>query len=231
MIEYLRDRDLGAGFACRALGLSESAYYERRKRPKSARRLRDEQLMPLIEQVRAEPGGTYGVRRITRALRRKGVHVARCTVERLMAELGRQNRRDVRNPFRDRGEGGGTGQGRTGCQGYDEYQRMATARWRAGRARRPGGQAARRSRRAACRAGRGVDPGRAGWAVMSGQARSSVVVIRDSTPRDHRRPCLPPRPVRATGHRASQGTQPSSTGRDRGNDGALPPSSPPASHD
>ncbi|GGW79580.1 IS3 family transposase [Streptomyces griseoloalbus] len=87
MIELLRDKGLGVGFACRVLGLSESAYYARKKRPKSARRLRDEQLMPLIEQVHADSGGTYGVRRITRALRRKGVHVARCTVERLMAEL------------------------------------------------------------------------------------------------------------------------------------------------
>ncbi|WP_159402032.1 IS3 family transposase, partial [Streptomyces hygroscopicus] len=70
------------------LDLSPSTYFARKKRPKSARRLRDEQLMPLIEQVHAESGGTYGARRITRALRRKGHEVARCTVERLMAELG-----------------------------------------------------------------------------------------------------------------------------------------------
>ncbi len=44
--------------------------------------------MPLIERVHTESGGTYGARRITRALRREGVVVARCTVERLMAELG-----------------------------------------------------------------------------------------------------------------------------------------------
>jgi putative transposase len=43
--------------------------------------------MPMIEPVHAESGGTYGSRRITRALRRKGVEVARCTIERLMAEL------------------------------------------------------------------------------------------------------------------------------------------------
>jgi len=88
VIGHLKDKGLGVGFACRVLGLSESAYYARKKRPKSARRLRDEQLMPLIEQVHAESGGTYGVRRITRALKRKGVQVARCTVERLMDELG-----------------------------------------------------------------------------------------------------------------------------------------------
>ncbi|WP_443053959.1 IS3 family transposase [Streptomyces sp. IBSBF 2435] len=35
-----------------------------------------------------ESGGTYGARRITRALGRKGHEVARCTVERLTAELG-----------------------------------------------------------------------------------------------------------------------------------------------
>jgi transposase InsO family protein len=67
---------------------SESAYYAREGRPKSARRLRDEQLMPLIQQVHTESGATYGARRITRALRRKDVVVARCTVERLMGELG-----------------------------------------------------------------------------------------------------------------------------------------------
>ncbi|WNI20420.1 IS3 family transposase [Streptomyces sp. ITFR-16] len=34
------------------------------------------------------PGGAYGSRRITRALGRMGVEVARCTIERLMAKLG-----------------------------------------------------------------------------------------------------------------------------------------------
>lgn len=88
MIDSLKDSGFGVGPVCRVLGWSESAYYARKKRPKSARRLRDEQLMRLIEQVHAESGGTYGARRITRALLRKGVVVARCTVERLMGELG-----------------------------------------------------------------------------------------------------------------------------------------------
>ncbi|WP_394807293.1 IS3 family transposase [Streptomyces asiaticus] len=88
VIDNLKEDGFGVGPVCRVLGWSESAYYARKKRPKSARRLRDEQLMRLIEQVHAESGGTYGARRITRALRRKGVVVARCTVERLMGELG-----------------------------------------------------------------------------------------------------------------------------------------------
>ncbi|MDX3388208.1 IS3 family transposase [Streptomyces niveiscabiei] len=44
--------------------------------------------MPLIGEIHTESDGTYGARRITRALGRKGVDVARCTVERLMTELG-----------------------------------------------------------------------------------------------------------------------------------------------
>jgi putative transposase len=88
VIEDLKEIGFGVGPVCRVLDLSESAYYARRKRPKSARRLRDEQLMPLITEIHADSAGTYGVRRITRALRRLGVEVARCTVERLMRELG-----------------------------------------------------------------------------------------------------------------------------------------------
>ncbi|MEU9979298.1 IS3 family transposase [Streptomyces sp. NPDC051014] len=88
VIDHLRDSGLGVDPVCRVLDLSPSTYFARKKRPKSARRLRDEQLMPVIEEIHAESGGTYGARRITRALRRKGVEVARCTVERLMGELG-----------------------------------------------------------------------------------------------------------------------------------------------
>ncbi|MFD1277548.1 IS3 family transposase [Streptomyces kaempferi] len=64
---------LGVHPVCRELDLSPSTYFARKKRPKSARRLRDEQLTPVIEQIHAESGGTYGARRISRALRRKGV--------------------------------------------------------------------------------------------------------------------------------------------------------------
>ncbi|MBT2412787.1 IS3 family transposase [Streptomyces sp. ISL-12] len=82
MIDSLEEDGFGVGPVCRVLGWSESAYYARKRRPKSARRLRDEQLMTLIQQVHAESGGTCGVRRITRALRRKGVVVARCSSKR-----------------------------------------------------------------------------------------------------------------------------------------------------
>ncbi|MFJ8271626.1 IS3 family transposase [Streptomyces sp. NPDC094154] len=59
------------------------SHYLATARLKSARRLRNEQLIPLIEQVHAESGGTCGARWITHALKRKGIEVACCTVERL----------------------------------------------------------------------------------------------------------------------------------------------------
>ncbi|GAA5004998.1 IS3 family transposase [Streptomyces hyderabadensis] len=68
VIDHLRGHGLGVDPVCRVLELSPSTYFARKKRPKSARRLRDEQLMPLIEEIHAESGGTCGARRITRAL-------------------------------------------------------------------------------------------------------------------------------------------------------------------
>ncbi|WP_345694686.1 IS3 family transposase [Kitasatospora terrestris] len=87
VIDHLRD-GFGVDPVCRVLELSPSTYFARKQRPMSARRLRDEELIPLVTAVWEESGRTYGVRRITRALVRAGHQVARCTVERLMRELG-----------------------------------------------------------------------------------------------------------------------------------------------
>ncbi|GCD99136.1 IS3 family transposase [Embleya hyalina] len=88
MIDHLRDKGLGVDPVCRVLDLSPSTYFARRKRPKSARQLRDEQLVAPIEREHTDSGGTCGARRITRAPARKGHSIARCTVERLMREPG-----------------------------------------------------------------------------------------------------------------------------------------------
>jgi putative transposase len=87
VINHLRD-DFGVEPVCRELNLSISAHYARRTRPKSARRLRDEQLIEQIRAIHMTSGETYGARRIHRQLRREGVITARCTVERLMREDG-----------------------------------------------------------------------------------------------------------------------------------------------
>jgi len=52
------------------------------------RELRDEKLKVEIARVHAENYGVYGARKVWLALNREGIPVARCTVERLMRQLG-----------------------------------------------------------------------------------------------------------------------------------------------
>ena len=73
--------------------IAPSTYYDVKKHTPSRRELRDEQLKPLIERVHADNYGVYGPRKVWLALNREGVEVARCTVERLMRELGLQGAR------------------------------------------------------------------------------------------------------------------------------------------
>ncbi len=54
----------------------------------SARAKRDLELKPAIERVFAENFEVYGARKVWRQMVREGFNVARCTVERLMADLG-----------------------------------------------------------------------------------------------------------------------------------------------
>jgi putative transposase len=81
--------------ACRVLQTAPSTYYAARRRPLSVRQVRDEALPEAwreqkvkIRHVHAEHFGVYGVRKLWRQLRREGIPVVRCTVERLMRELG-----------------------------------------------------------------------------------------------------------------------------------------------
>ena len=80
---------------CRVLPIAPSTYYERlakRRDPalQSARVRRDEELKPEVLRVFAENFGVYGVRKVWRQMNREGFDVARCTVQRLMRELGLQ---------------------------------------------------------------------------------------------------------------------------------------------
>ena len=61
---------------------------ERHPQTRSARALRDEQLVPEIRRVWAESDRNYGARKVWKQLQRESVLVARCTVERLMKTLG-----------------------------------------------------------------------------------------------------------------------------------------------
>jgi putative transposase len=68
--------------------IAPSTYYDQVNREPSRRQLRDEELNPEITRVHAANYGVYGARKVWLALNREGTAVARCTVERLMAELG-----------------------------------------------------------------------------------------------------------------------------------------------
>ncbi|GAS98780.1 transposase, partial [Mycolicibacterium canariasense] len=68
--------------------IAPSTFYEHLGRQPSRREVRDEDLKPKIARIHAANYGVYGARKVWLTLNREGVEVARCTVERLMAELG-----------------------------------------------------------------------------------------------------------------------------------------------
>ena len=69
--------------------IAPNTYYVFKKRPPSARAVRDEYLKGEITRVwEASIGGVYGADKVWSQLNREGMHVARCTVERLMRNLG-----------------------------------------------------------------------------------------------------------------------------------------------
>ena len=73
---------------CRVLHFAPATYYAATSRPPSAREVRDGELKPRIQRVWEENFRVYGADKVWAQLRRQGLSVARCTVERLMRELG-----------------------------------------------------------------------------------------------------------------------------------------------
>jgi transposase InsO family protein len=73
---------------CRTLGVSVSAYYERRSGRRSARAVEDERLLERIRELHASNYYAYGYRRMWKALRRAGERAPRCQVQRLMKNNG-----------------------------------------------------------------------------------------------------------------------------------------------
>ena len=78
---------------CRVLSqhgcpIAPSTSYDAVRRPPSARARREERLRAAITAVHQDNYGVYGARKVWLALNREGIPVARCTVERLMRELG-----------------------------------------------------------------------------------------------------------------------------------------------
>ena len=97
MIAFIDDHRGAYGVEpiCKVLPIAPSTYHEhvtKRADPGklSARAKRDAALLPEIARVFAENFEVYGVRKVWRQMMREGFDVARCTVERLMSDLGLQ---------------------------------------------------------------------------------------------------------------------------------------------
>jgi putative transposase len=80
---------------CKVLPIAPSTYHQRvaqRQDPSllSERARRDRDLKPEIARVFTENFAVYGVRKVWRQMKREGFAVARCTVARLMQEMGLQ---------------------------------------------------------------------------------------------------------------------------------------------
>jgi transposase InsO family protein len=90
MISYIDENKARFGVEpiCEQLPIAPSTYYAAKSRPPSARRLRDDQLREEIGRVHDSNFGVYGVRKVWRQLNREGIGVARCTVARLMTDMG-----------------------------------------------------------------------------------------------------------------------------------------------
>ena len=78
---------------CAELPIAPSTYYEHKARQADPGRLpprvqRDAELCTSIQRVWGENFRVYGARKVWRQLRREGVSVARCMVERLMGRMG-----------------------------------------------------------------------------------------------------------------------------------------------
>ena len=86
-IDTHRDR-FGVEPICRALQVAPSSYYAARRRPPSARAVRDAQLAPRIQQVFDDHYQVYGVRKLWKQPCRDGELVGRDRVARLMRTLG-----------------------------------------------------------------------------------------------------------------------------------------------
>jgi len=95
MVRYIDDHKgrFGVEPICRQLQIAPSTYYEQKARQADpsrvpARAVRDAQLRGQIHRVWHENFCAYGVRKTWKQLNREHIEVARCTVQRLMAELG-----------------------------------------------------------------------------------------------------------------------------------------------
>ena len=95
MVAFIDDHREAYGVEpiCKVLPIAPSTYYAAKAREadpalRSARAQRDEALRAEIQRVWDENRHVYGAKKVWKQLRREGVVVARCTVARLMCDMG-----------------------------------------------------------------------------------------------------------------------------------------------
>jgi transposase InsO family protein len=95
MVSYIDDHKdrFGVEPICTVLPIAPSTYYETKARQREPdrrppRAIRDERLKPEIQRVWDENYRIYGAHKVWKQLNREGLKVARCTVARLMRDLG-----------------------------------------------------------------------------------------------------------------------------------------------
>ncbi|WP_334186198.1 IS3 family transposase [Novosphingobium sp.] len=96
-------QEFGVESICRTLTAAgtqivPSTYFAFKTRPPSRRTIRDEELLVHIRRVRAENFGVYGARKLHAQLRREGISVARCTIERLIRSAGLRGASRAKGP-------------------------------------------------------------------------------------------------------------------------------------
>ncbi len=127
-IEAHRDAH-GVEPICAVLPIAPSTYYDHLAKRTDPARLsdrarRDEALRPEIRRVFEENWSVYGVRKVWHQLRREGVDVARCTVARLMKDMGIQGLR-----HRARTNGASMAQSAASRTGRRSQTRSGRVRW------------------------------------------------------------------------------------------------------
>ena len=95
MMAFIDDQRIvyGVESICRVLPIAPSTYYhllacQADPTKASARHQRDAELRPQIKRVWDENYQVYGVRKAWHQLKREGFDLARCTLERLMKQIG-----------------------------------------------------------------------------------------------------------------------------------------------
>jgi putative transposase len=90
MVAFVDDNrdEFGVEPICEVLPIAPSTYYAAKSSPPSPRRLRDRELTVEIRRVFDDNFAVYGHRKVWAQLNREGISVARCTVQRLMRQMG-----------------------------------------------------------------------------------------------------------------------------------------------